>query len=80
MEKLLWAGVVLGESAGLLSHARGCHCDGGVWRNWGWLPGPPKPQRGGFVFKEVLGFFILPLQKVSSLENMAKQEPEVLCF
>lgn len=26
MEKLLWAGVVLGESAGLLARARSCHC------------------------------------------------------
>lgn len=26
MEKLLWAGAVLGESAGLLPRARSCHC------------------------------------------------------
>lgn len=47
MEKLLWAGVVLGESAGLLSHARSCHGAG----DQGWLPGPPEPPWGGYVSK-----------------------------
>ena len=51
MEKLLWAGVVLGESAGLLSHARSCHCGSGRGGTGAGCPGPPKPQGGGFVFK-----------------------------
>ena len=47
MEKLLWAGVVLGESAGLLPHARSCHrrrspgrgiC---FWRGAGFPPPAP---------------------------------------
>lgn len=46
----------------------------------GWLPGPPKPQGPGFAPKEVLGFFILPLQKTSSLENVAQEEPESAVF
>lgn len=80
MEKLLWAGVVLGESAGLLSHARSCHGGGGARGDRGWLPGPPKPPGGGCVSKEALGFSTLPLQNTSSLEDVAKQEPESAAF
>lgn len=50
MEKLLWAGVVLGESAGLLSHARSCHCGSRVQRDRGWLPGATKAPGRGICF------------------------------
>lgn len=86
MEKLLWAGVVLGESAGLLSRARSCHCGCGRPET-----GATKPWAGicvqssvGFLcpigFCILLSVFILPLQKASSLENMAKHEAESSVF
>lgn len=91
-KKLLWAGVVLGESAGLLSRARSCHC--GCSRPG---TGTTKLWAGICVQSSVrflcptrflcpvglcilLSVFILPLQKASSLENMAKHEAESSAF
>lgn len=71
MEKLLWAGVVLGESAELLSRARSCHCPStGATKPWA---GICVQSSAGFVCPVglciLLGVFILPLQTASSLES-----------
>lgn len=79
MEKVLRAGVVPGESAGRPPHARSCRCGRGSGGPGQAAQGHQSPAEGTLA-KEVSGFFILPLQKTSSLENTAKQEPEVPCF
>lgn len=52
MEKLLWAGVVLGESVGLLPCARSCHCGCGC------LGTRATKPWAGMVPKAVLGLCV----------------------
>lgn len=79
MEKLLWAEVVLGESAGLPSRARSCHCScpgTGATKPWA---GICVQSSAGFLCPSrflcplglciLLDVFILPLQKAASLES-----------
>lgn len=92
MEKLLWAGVVPGESAGLLSCARSCHCGCShpgtrATKPWAGICGQSSAGflcPSGFLCPVgsciLSGVFILPLQKASSFENVAQHEAESSVF
>lgn len=67
MEKLLWAGVVLGESAELLSRARSCHCPStGATKAWAGICVQSRVSVSQQVSVSclcvLLGVFVLPLQ------------------